>query len=166
MRPDEVLEEGQAPDPWGVHGTDPWYFCVRLLGARYAFTASLATEVVRLGPVTRLPGAPSFLPGVFQHRGEVLAIFDVAQLVGERPTPVSGGSRVVLVQSGPYRLALAAEAVEGLAQIADDKLEPAPRGNGGLLEFVEKLGVDGRGPIAVLDLERLIEAARERSAAA
>src|SRR5690606_15642607 len=108
--------------------------CVRLLGARYAFAASFATEVVRLGPITRLPGAPSFLPGVFQHRGEVLPVFDPAALVGERPTDVAGGSRVVLVQSGAYRLALAAEAVEGLSQIADEQLEPAPPGTGGLLE--------------------------------
>ncbi|WP_373049565.1 chemotaxis protein CheW [Vulgatibacter sp.] len=164
MRSDETRPE--PADPWGVHGTDPWYFCVRLLGARYAFAASLATEVVRLGPMTRLPGAPSFLCGVFQHRGEVLPVFDVAQLLGERPTPLASGGRVALVQSGPYRLALVAEAVEGLVQIADAQLEPAPQGSGGLLEFVERVGADAKGPVALLDLERLIESARERSAAA
>jgi len=163
MRPDPRPVE--QPDPWGVHGTDPWYFSVRLLGARYAFAASFATEVVRLGPLTRLPGAPSFLPGVFQHRGEVLAIFDVAQLLGERPTPLAGGSRVVIAESGRYRLALVAESVEGLIQIADEALEPAPQGSGGLLEFVERVGTDSGGPVAILDLGRLVEAARERSAA-
>jgi purine-binding chemotaxis protein CheW len=167
MRPDEMPpDEEQQTDPWGLHGTDPCYFCVRLLGARYAFAAPLATEVVRLAPLTRLPGAPSFLPGVFHHRGEVMPVFDVAALLGEDVTDVASGSRVVLVQSGAYKLALAAEAVLGLVQIADDQLEPAPPGTGGLLEFVEKIGVDARGPVAVLDLARLIDAARERSIAA
>lgn len=167
MPPDEspIDEELQA-DPWGVHGTDPWYFCVRLLGARYAFAASLATEVVRLAPLTRLPGAPSFLPGVFHHRGEVMPVFDVAALLGEEVTDVASGSRVVLVQSGAFRLALAAEAVLGLSQIADELLEPAPPGTGGLLEFVDRIGVDGKGPVAILDLARLVDTARERSVAA
>ena len=164
MRLDDRQPEDQL-DPWGVHGTDPWYFCVRLLGARYAFAAGLATEVIRLGPLTRLPGAPSFLPGIFQHRGEVLPILDVAQLLGEPPTPLASGARAALVQSGPYRLALVTEAVEGMAQIADELLEEAPQGSGGILEFVDKVGRDPQGPIAILDLARLIDSARERSVA-
>lgn len=167
MRPDESAPDGaEQPDPWGVHGTDPWYFCVRLLGARYAFAAHLATEVVRIAPLTRLPGAPSYLPGVFQHRGEVLPVLDPAALAGERPTDVASGARVVLVEQGPYRLALAAEAVEGLSQIPEETIEPAPPGTGGLLEFVETIATDKRGPLAILDLERLLRAARERGIAA
>ena len=161
MRNEEHL--GTEPDPWGVHGTEPWYFRVRLLGSRFAFPAPLATEVVRLGPMTRLPGAPSFLLGVFQHRGEVLPVLDVAQLVGESPTPLGEAVRVVIVQSGPYRLALVADGIEGLGQIADEDLESAPQGSGGLLEFVEKAAPDG---LAILDLPRLIETVRERSVAA
>lgn len=159
-RSDEALE---APDPWGVHGTDPWYFCVRLAGARYAFPAAQASEVVRLGPMTRLPAAPAFLPGVFQHRGEVLPILDVAALVGEPPMPPSGGTRVVIAATRSYRVALLAEAIEGLVQVADEHLEPPPAGNGGMLEFVEHAGIDGKGPLAIIDLDRLVEVARQRS---
>ncbi|HEY6106658.1 MAG TPA: chemotaxis protein CheW, partial [Anaeromyxobacteraceae bacterium] len=58
-------------------GAEARLFGIRLLGGRYAFEASLVREVVRLGPLTRLPAAPSFLPGVFTHRGEVLAVLDL-----------------------------------------------------------------------------------------
>ena len=163
---ERVAPRDESPDPWGVHGTDPWYCCVRLLGARYAFPAALAQEVVRLGPLTRLPGAPPFLVGVFQHRGEVLAVLDVARMMGERATPVAGGTRVAIVQCGAYRLALVAESIEGLVQVEDERLGAPPAGTGGLLDFVDRIGDDARGPLAILDLERLVATARERSVSA
>src|SRR6266540_3125942 len=72
---------------------DAWFFCLRLIGGRYAFEAPLVTEVVRLGPLTRLPAAPSFLPGVFTHRGEVLPVLDVGQLVGQSAVPARAPAR-------------------------------------------------------------------------
>lgn len=160
-----MAESSAPPNPWGVLGsaTDPWFFCIRLLGERYAFDAHLALEVVRLGPLTRLPAAPAFLPGVFTHRGEVLPVLDVGQLVGERATSITG--RAVIVQCGPWRVALVADAVEGLVQVPDDRLEPPPA-TGGSAEFLAKVGTDAKGSLAILDLERMVESARARSHAA
>lgn len=166
MRPDERAAPTPASMPWGLGGNadDPWFFCVRLLGERYAFEAKLALEVVRLGPLTRLPAAPSFLPGVFNHRGEILAVLDAAELLGERPTSIANGARAVIVQSGPWRLALIAEGVEGLTQIPADRLESAPAaGGGGPAEYLSRVGRDEKGNVAILDLERLVDVARARS---
>src|SRR5512147_2233226 len=90
---------GSAADPGGG---EAWLFGIRMLGGRYAFEAPLVTEVVRLGPLTRLPSAPGFLPGVFTHRGEVLPVLDVAQLVGEGPVAIRPSTRAAIVHTGPY----------------------------------------------------------------
>ncbi len=144
-------------------GPEAWFFCLRVLGGRYAFEASLVTEVVRLGPLTRLPAAPSFLPGVFTHRGEVLPVLDIGQLVGQSAVPIRASTRAALVHCGPWKVAVVSEAVEGLVAIPRRSLEPPPSESSGVAEFLSAVGRDADGPIAILDLPRLVEAARARA---
>ena len=148
----------------GARGaSDAWYFCLRLLGGRYAFEAPLVTEVVRLGPLTRLPAAPSFLPGVFTHRGEVLPVLDVGQLVGQGAIPIRPSTRAAIVHCGPWKVAVISDGVEGLVTLPRRVIEPAPAESTGMAEFLSGVGRDRQGTIAILDLPRLVETARTRA---
>ncbi len=144
-------------------GPEAWFFCLRLLGARYAFEAPLVTEVVRVGPLTRLPAAPAFLPGVFTHRGEVLPVLDIGQLVGHAAIPIRASTRAALVHCGPWKVAVVSESVEGLVAIPRRSLEPPPAESSGVAEFLSAIGRDRQGAIAILDLPRLVETARARA---
>lgn len=162
----------QAPAPAGTAETAPapahappeaWFFALRIMGARYAFEAPLVTEVVRLGPLTRLPAAPPFLPGVFTHRGEVMPVLDVSQLVGQAPIPIRASTRAALVHCGPWKVAVIADSIEGLVVFPRRNIEPAPAEGTGVAEFLTAVARDDKGAVAVLDLPRLVEAARARS---
>ena len=142
---------------------DAWFFCLRILGGRYGFEAPLVNEVVRLGPLTRLPAAPSFLPGVFTHRGEVLPVLDIGQLVGQSPLPIRPSTRAAIVHCGPWKVAVVSESVEGLVSIPRRAIEPPPAESSGVAEFMTAVARDGEGSIAILDLPRLVEAARNRA---
>lgn len=142
---------------------EAWFFCLRILGGRYAFEAPLVTEVVRLGPLTRLPAAPSFLPGVFTHRGEVLPVLDIGQLVGQSPLPIRPSTRAAIVHCGPWKVAVVSEAVEGLVSVPRRAIEPPPAESSNVAEFMTAVARDAEGAIAVLDLPRLVESARNRA---
>jgi purine-binding chemotaxis protein CheW len=142
---------------------DAWLFCVRAGGGRYAFDAALVSEVVRLGTLTRLPGAPSFLPGVFTHRGDVLAVLDLCQALSLPAAALGASARAAVLRVGEWRLALLADAVEGLAAVPARTLEAPPAGSGPATPWLTAVGRDRRGPIAVLDVARLVAAARDRS---
>jgi purine-binding chemotaxis protein CheW len=144
-------------------GGDAWFFCLRILGGRYAFEAPLVTEIVRLGPLTRLPAAPSFLPGVFTHRGEVLPVLDIGQLVGQSPLPIRPSTRAAIVHCGPWKVAVVSESVEGLVSVPRRSIEPPPAESTGVAEFMTAVARDAEGSIAVLDLPRLVESARNRA---
>ncbi len=157
-----MSEAREAPDiPSGAG--DARLFCVRMLGGRYAFDASLVAEVVRLGPLTRLPAAPAFLPGVFTHRGEVLPVLDVGQLVGQPAIPIRASTRAAIVHCGPWKVAVVSEGVEGLVAIPRRNLEGPPSESSGVAEFLSAVGRDAHGPVAILDLPRLVETARARA---
>jgi purine-binding chemotaxis protein CheW len=144
-------------------GQDAWFFCLRILGGRYAFEAPLVTEVVRLGPLTRLPAAPAFLPGVFTHRGEVLPVLDIGQLVGQGTIAIRASTRAAVVHCGPWKVAVISDGLEGLVVIPRRQLEPPPAESSGMAEFLSGVARDQHGTIAVLDLPRLVEAARSRA---
>jgi purine-binding chemotaxis protein CheW len=158
------MVEPSAPQRTEAGSTsEAWFFCLRLLGGRYAFEAHLVTEVVRLGPLTRLPAAPSFLLGVFTHRGEVLPVLDVGQLVGQAAVPIRSSTRAALVHCAPWKVAVVSESIEGLVAIPRRLLEPPPSESSGVAEFLSAVGRDRVGPVAILDLPRLVEAARARA---
>lgn len=156
--------QNEASEPWEALGSPDQVslFVLRLLGERYAVEANLVQEVIRAGGLTRLPAAPAFLLGVFNHRGEILAVLDLAQLLAEESTSLAQGSRVAIVQSGEWKLALVAEALEGLLFVAPGSLEPPPTSGPGPSEFLKFVAHTKEGPLAVLDLPRLIEVARAR----
>jgi purine-binding chemotaxis protein CheW len=160
-----MAEPREAPsaEPPAPGPADAWLFCVRAGGGRYAFDAALVGEVIRLGTLTRLPGAPAFLPGVFTHRGEVLAVLDLCQALSLPAAALGASTRAAVVRVGEWRLALVADAVEGLAQIQRRSLDAPPAGGGPAAAWLTAVGHDGRGPVAILDLPRLVAAARERS---
>jgi purine-binding chemotaxis protein CheW len=64
----------------------------RLGSETCALEARFVREVVRLGDCTPLPGAPSFVVGVVNLRGEVLVVFDLRAYfaTGERPAADHG----------------------------------------------------------------------------
>ncbi|WP_242342589.1 chemotaxis protein CheW [Anaeromyxobacter terrae] len=156
-------KEAQQPEAGAQPAPEAWFFCLRLLGGRYAFEAPLVTEVVRLGPLTRLPAAPAFLPGVFTHRGEVLPVLDVAQLVGQGSVTLRPSTRAAIVHCGPWKVAVVSDSVEGLVAIPRRQLEPPPAESSGVAEFLSAVGRDRAGAVAILDLPRLVETARARA---
>ena len=53
--------------------------------------------------------------------------------------------------------------VEGLVSIPRRALEPPPAESSGVAEFLSAIGRDKVGPVAILDLPRLVETARARA---
>lgn len=120
-----------------------------LAGARHAIELRWVREVVTLGWVTPVPGAPTPIAGVVNFHGSIVPVLDVAVLVGVAPGPATahGGEGAVVVAVEEIVAALRVSAVEEVATLADDP-------DGGLR--------DGRGrAIALLDPPALLRALRE-----
>ncbi len=70
----------------------------RVAGERYAIPLEAVREVVvPQPPFARVPRAPEAVRGVMNLRGRVVAVVDLAQLVGLAPQPLRGGAGQVLI---------------------------------------------------------------------
>jgi purine-binding chemotaxis protein CheW len=87
---------------------------------RYAIETRYVRRVVRLEDLTPIPGAPEFLSGVINLRGEILDVFDLRVLFGLAAGAATERSRVVVLGDDRDEFGVLADA----AHEGDD---PAPR---------------------------------------
>jgi purine-binding chemotaxis protein CheW len=117
----------------------------------YAVPAESSAEVVSFPELTRVPGAPGHLLGVFAHRGEVIPVVDIGLLVTGETEPTR---RAVLVRLTRGSLALTASRVAGVSQVSG-RLEPL--GTSGVHVHLRGPARSAQRDVAVIDLEGLFD---------
>lgn len=134
-------------------------YCVFRAGReRFCLSVLTIEEVVDWPPVTRVPLAPSFLMGVFNLRGSIVPLVDIAFTEGRRPGLLPRHVVVAALRDDSsatsIRLGIAADEVMGTYTAADDSLldqmpSEIPHCRG-MLRHDDRLAL-------VLDLNKMIE---------
>jgi purine-binding chemotaxis protein CheW len=135
-------------------------YCVFRSGReRFCFSVLDVEEVVEWPGLTRVPLSPSFLMGIFNLRGSIVPVVDIAFTEGRRPDLAPRHVVVAgLAAEGErdyLRIGIAADEVIGTYSTAEPMLvEEAPRAVPhccGMLRHQDRLAL-------VLDLKKLTEA--------
>lgn len=131
------------------------------LGAeRYAMPAAVVREVAPAPALARLPGAPAFVLGLANLRGEVVDVVDLRPFLGAAAAPRSPASRLLVLGAERAELAVWADAVDALARLDAAALRPAPEAPARTRpEYVR--GLDPAG-LALLDGDALLQDPRLR----
>ena len=124
-----------------------------------------AREVTRLGVITPLPRAASFVLGVAGHRGEVLPVIDLLRFFAQgesRP-----GSRILcfIGVNGGFAASFVADQVIGLRKVFVADILPAPVGGDIPSEHVQGVlnSAELKGMVTLLDLPRVLQTSRQRA---
>jgi purine-binding chemotaxis protein CheW len=120
---------------------------LRVAGEAYALPIENVLEVAPLGEVTAVPGAPAGLLGVLNLRGRILAVGDLAEILGLRRT--APGTRMLVVESGDLQASLVIDEVSEVGDLA----EPTEATESALLTGAT---LTGRDLIGFLDLDRVL----------
>jgi purine-binding chemotaxis protein CheW len=128
---------------------------VRAGGEHYALPVAGVREIARLGAVMPVPGAPPEVMGVWNLRGDVMAVLDLARLLG-----LEGGeppSRIVVAEAGELRAGLAVESVTDVGSMPLT-LEPADS------PYLSATALIEGAPVGVVDLSSALKAASSNGA--
>jgi purine-binding chemotaxis protein CheW len=119
---------------------------LRVAGEAYALPIENVLEVMPLGEVTAVPGSPPELLGVLNLRGHVLAVADLAPILGLRRT--APAARMLVAESGDLSATFVIDEVSEVGELDD----PTEATESPLLAGATLAGGD---LIGIIDLDRV-----------
>src|SRR3974390_2139595 len=155
----EIGELLEALEPAGERASEAQYCVFRSGRERFCLPVLDVEEVVEWPLATKVPLAPGYLLGIFNLRGSIVPLIDIALTEGRRaglvPKHVVVASLRSEGQRDDLRLGIAADEVVGTYSVhqAEDLLEEAPENVPhcvGMLRHDDRLAL-------IIDLRRLLE---------
>ena len=125
-----------------------------LAGHALAIESRHVREVAPLGRITPVPGAPEFVVGVMNLRGEVAAVMDLSGFLGlPRPERPPHAKALILGAERAEFGVVADAAHETARRSADEALAPSSFLGGAARDLLRGVASDG---LLILDGERLL----------
>ena len=123
----------------------------------YALPISKVQEIKRIGEITRMPNAPSYVRGVMNLRGKVVPVIELKHRLNLGQIDISKESRIVVVEHASKILGLMVDKVSQVMNITSDKIENVPEEVVQVQEnYIKGVGKIDDRMIILLDLEKVI----------
>lgn len=94
---------------------------------RFAIETSYLHGIEKLKDFSPVPGAPDFLVGVFNLRGQIIAIFDLRRFFSHGPTLATEQTRLILLGKDRVEFGLIADAVHDVDRLRLDAIRETPQ---------------------------------------
>ena len=97
-----------------------------LAGENYGVELEFVREVQPLKDFTPLPGAPPFVLGIINLRGEILSVVDLKKFFSLPERGLGELNKVIVIRNQRMEFGILADVVLGTRKITVDELNPAP----------------------------------------
>ncbi len=126
----------------------------------YGIDLDHVKEIIEYDVLTQVPLAPPFIRGVFNLRGSVLPVVDLAVRLGKRAQPPDKRSCLILVEikdeGETFECGFYVDAVDAVSQIPDSAIEPPPTfGVDIRSDFISGMGKRDNQFVILLDIDRV-----------
>jgi purine-binding chemotaxis protein CheW len=131
--------------------------CVRLGDQEFALNIRAIREIRGWVSSTPLPHAPSYIKGMINLRGSVLAIIDLAERLALPRREPSALSVVVVIEAGERVIGLLVDAVSDIITATDGMRQVAPEtGSAASRDYIEGLLMRDQQIISVLSIQAIL----------
>jgi purine-binding chemotaxis protein CheW len=139
------------------------YLSFIIAGEEYALGILQVKEIIEYDTVTRIPGAPVWVRGVFNLRGSVVPVVDLAVKLGMPPATLTRWSCIVVVEVklGGDRivLGLLSDAIGQVMELEPGDVVPPPAfGTPVHVDYLLGMGRVGTGKkfVLLLDIDKVL----------
>ncbi len=123
----------------------------------YGIDVMQIREVLRTPEISPVPGAPVYVLGIINLRGNVVAIIDTRSRFGLPSREVDDASRIVILEAGDYVVGFLVDSVSEVAELNNGEIEPAPdTGGRDAARYISGLCNRDRGLLILIDADKLL----------
>jgi purine-binding chemotaxis protein CheW len=119
-------------------------------GEKYGIDVMQVKEVLRNIDIAPVPGAPDYVLGIINLRGNVVTVIDTRTRFGLTPKEVDDNSRVIVIETEDQSVGILVDAIAEVADIPKSEIEVTPNiGNDDSSKYI--MGVySGKGNLIIL----------------
>lgn len=123
----------------------------------YGIDVMQIREVLRSPEISPVPGAPNYVIGIINLRGNVVAIIDTRSRFGLIPREPDDASRIVILEAGDYVVGFMVDSVREVVELRSSTIEPAPdTGNRDSAKYISGLYNRDKGLLILIDANKLL----------
>lgn len=129
----------------------------RLGEETYGINVMQVQEVLRYTEIAPVPGAPDYVLGIINLRGNVVTVIDTRSRFGLPPTEITDNTRIVIIESDEQVVGILVDSVAEVVYLRSSEIDSAPNvGTEESAKFIQ--GVSNRdGELLILvDLNKLL----------
>lgn len=129
----------------------------RLDNETYGINVMQVQEVLRYSEIAPVPGAPSYVLGIINLRGNVVTVIDTRQRFGLDPAPVSGNTRIVIIEVDRQVVGILVDSVAEVVYLRQSEIESTPNvGSDDSAKFIQGVCNKNGELLILVDLEKLM----------
>ena len=130
----------------------------RLAGETYGINVMQVQEVLRYTEIAPVPGAPSYVLGIINLRGNVVTVLDTRNRFGLSPSEITEQSRVVIIEAAAkHVIGILVDAVAEVVYLRQSEIETAPNvGNEESAKFIQGVCHKNNELLILVDLDKLL----------
>lgn len=109
-------------------GDDPvlQWVTFRLGNETYGINVMQVREVLRYTEIAPVPGAPSYVIGIINLRGNVVTVIDTRERFGLPNSEITDSTRIVILESEDQVVGIMVDAVAEVVYLRESEIEIAP----------------------------------------
>ena len=128
----------------------------RLDNETYGINVMQVQEVLRYTEIAPVPGAPSYVLGIINLRGNVTVI-DTRQRFGLDTAPVSDNTRIVIIEADRQVVGILVDSVAEVVYLRQSEIETAPNvGNDESAKFIQGVCNKNGELLILVELEKMM----------
>jgi purine-binding chemotaxis protein CheW len=138
--------------------SSPQVVVFELASETYALEINHVIEIIRIQPVTPVPGASDYIEGLINLRGRVVPVVDLRKRFYLPARATGDRSRIIIVQVADDIVGAVVDAVSEVIMVNPDLIEPAAKIVSGVdAEYIRTIAKIEGHLVAVLNPDKILE---------
>lgn len=123
----------------------------------YGINVMQVQEVLRVSEIAPVPGAPPYVLGIINLRGNVVTVIDTRSRFGLPPGDIDDSSRIVIIESEGQVVGILVDSVAEVVELHASEIDSAPNvGNEESSKYIQGVATRDSDLLIVVDLNKLL----------
>lgn len=129
----------------------------RLDNEIYGINVMQVQEVLRVTEIAPVPGAPHYVLGIINLRGNVVTVIDTRERLGLEAKEVDESTRIVIIEADKMVVGILVDAVAEVVDLRTSEIESAPSvGNDESSKYIQGVASRDGELLILVDLNKLL----------